>query len=165
MKTNQKFKQIVSWLAVLVWMTMIFYLSSQTAQASNSLSKIVTSIILRIINIFGLVSIETSMVQNWVDLLNNTVREYAHGAIFFILVLFVCNAFSKSGLQGWRLYTYSFVFCMAYACLDEMHQMFVPGRGAEAKDVITDCAGAFLGLTLYGTVAWGMGFGKHKSYI
>ncbi len=165
MQAKQRLKISISWLVVFIWMIVIFYLSSQTAQASDSFSKTVTGIILRIIGTFKLISIETSTLQNWVDLLNNTVRQYAHGAIFFILALFVCHAFSKSGMQGWKLYTFSFLFCAIYACFDEIHQIFVPGRGAEIEDFLMDCTGALMGLVLYSIINWSMGVRKDKSYI
>ena len=37
------------------------------------------------------------------------------------------------------------VFGVAYAVTDEMHQMFVPGRSAEAADLLADSAGVILG--------------------
>jgi VanZ family protein len=156
---------VISWTAVFLWMIVIFYLSSQTAQVSNRFSRSMTSIIVKIIALFSKISIETSTMQNWFDMMNNTVREYAHGTIFFILVLLVCNAFLKSGLRGWKLYTFALVFCAIFACLDELHQIFVQGRGAEFKDFLMDCTGAIMGLVLHSIITWSLGIRKHKSYI
>lgn len=164
-QSNQKMQIANAWITVLLWMIVIFYLSSQTAQASNQFSRTVTSLMLKIIGVFRKITLETSTTQNWFDLMNNTVREYAHGTIYFILALFVCNAFSKSGLRGWKLYTFSFIFCAAYAILDELHQISVPGRGAELEDFLTDCTGALMGLALYGLITWSTNIVKHKSYI
>jgi len=33
-----------------------------------------------------------------------------------------------------------------YACSDEFHQTFVPGRAGQFKDVLIDTAGALIGL-------------------
>ena len=164
-QTNQKMQLVISWFAVLVWMLVIFYLSSQTAQVSNRLSREMTSIIVKILSLFSKISIETSTMQSWFDMMNNTVREYAHGTIFFILILLLCNAFSKSGLQGWKLYAFSIAFCAVCACLDELHQIFVQGRGAQVEDFLMDCTGVLLGLALYIIITWSMGIRKHKSYI
>ena len=35
-----------------------------------------------------------------------------------------------------------------YACSDEFHQSFVPGRGPAFKDVMIDSTGALVGLTI-----------------
>ena len=32
---------------------------------------------------------------------------------------------------------------------DEVHQLFVPGRGAQVKDVLIDSAGAIVGICIY----------------
>ena len=164
-QTNQKMQLVISWFTVLVWMMVIFYLSSQTAQVSNRLSRGMTSIIVKILTLFSKISIETSTMQSWFDMMNNTVREYAHGTIFFILVLLVCNAFSKSGLRGWKLYTFSIAFCAVFSCFDEIHQIFVQGRGAEVEDFLMDCTGALMGLALYRIITWSLGIRRHKSYI
>src|SRR5687768_13007493 len=42
---------------------------------------------------------------------------------------------------------------VAYGVSDELHQMFVPGRTAEMKDVFSDATGAVLGIILW----WGWG--------
>ena len=40
------------------------------------------------------------------------------------------------------------IICVAYAALDEYHQMFVPGRSAEVRDVLIDSIGIFAGVIL-----------------
>ena len=44
------------------------------------------------------------------------------------------------------------VFCALYACSDELHQYFVPGRSCRFFDVCVDSTGAFFGALLF----WGM---------
>lgn len=39
--------------------------------------------------------------------------------------------------------------CIVYAVSDEIHQLFVPGRGAQVKDVMIDSTGAFAGIIIY----------------
>jgi VanZ family protein len=157
---KQKLQLIISWFAVFLWMIFIFLLSSQTAQASDRVSRAVTSIIVKLMGLFRQITLETSTAQNWFNLMNNTVREYAHGTIYFILIILVCNAFSKSGVGGWKLYMFSFIFCAAYAVSDELHQLFVAGRGAEVKDFMTDCIGALMGIALYGIITWNFRIGN-----
>ena len=41
------------------------------------------------------------------------------------------------------------LICVLYAVSDEVHQIFVPGRGAEVKDVLIDSAGASVGVLMY----------------
>lgn len=39
--------------------------------------------------------------------------------------------------------------CISYAISDEVHQLYVPGRSGEVRDVIIDTAGASLGILSY----------------
>ena len=41
------------------------------------------------------------------------------------------------------------IVCVLYAISDEVHQMFVPGRGPGIKDVLIDSAGATVGIGVY----------------
>lgn len=45
------------------------------------------------------------------------------------------------GLLSWGV-------AAAYAVLDEVHQIFVPGRSCELRDVVIDSCGALLGIVL-----------------
>jgi len=44
-----------------------------------------------------------------------------------------------------------FLFCCAWALLDEWHQSFVPGRDAAFGDVVADAVGAALGVVAHAT--------------
>ncbi len=78
------------------------------------------------------------------------IRKYAHMAEFFILSLpatlffaeLFCERVPKRALPA------ALVFCFLYACSDEFHQLFVPGRVGDFRDVLTDLAGAVPGPAL-----------------
>ena len=38
------------------------------------------------------------------------------------------------------------LICFVYACSDEWHQTFVPGRAGQFRDVLLDTAGSLTGL-------------------
>lgn len=44
--------------------------------------------------------------------------------------------------------------CYLYACLDEFHQMFVPGRGAALTDTFIDLAGAMIGILIVSVICF-----------
>ena len=44
--------------------------------------------------------------------------------------------------------TMSILFSFLYACTDEIHQIFVPGRSAQFRDVLIDTLGASFGATI-----------------
>ena len=42
----------------------------------------------------------------------------------------------------------SILFSFLYACTDELHQIFVPGRSAQFRDILIDTLGASFGATI-----------------
>ena len=58
-------------------------------------------------------------------------------------------ALRRIGMHGYRMIGLSLLVCVLYAISDEVHQLFVPGRGAQVKDVLIDSAGAIVGVGLY----------------
>ena len=42
----------------------------------------------------------------------------------------------------------AFLICVLYAISDEIHQLFVPGRAGQVRDVLIDSSGSFLGIFL-----------------
>lgn len=55
-------------------------------------------------------------------------------------------------LSMWNFLIRAEVFCALYACSDEFHQYFVPGRSCKLFDVCVDSTGAFFGALFF----WGI---------
>ncbi len=140
--------RIISWLAVVLWMAFIFYLSHQPAAVSNEMSKGVTEVIIETVE--KTVPNHAAMSID-VDQWNRIVRKNAHFFAYFVLGLFVIHAMKVSWQRknGWQNLALALGFCILYAILDEVHQLFVPGRGGQVKDVLIDAAGAAFGVILY----------------
>lgn len=58
----------------------------------------------------------------------------------------------KIKLSMWNFLIRAELFCALYACSDELHQYFVPGRSCKFFDVCVDSTGAFFGALLF----WGI---------
>lgn len=129
-----------SWITVILWMLLIFYLSQQPVATSNELSSGITE---RIIETVEIVAPQDNLS---VDSIHHTIRKNAHFFIYFFLGIFVFTALKKRVMKGYRKERIALYICIAYAILDEMHQLFVSGRGAQFKDVLIDSAGAAMGI-------------------
>lgn len=138
MTNNTQLKIYIAWFLVILWMTVIFYMSSQPAVSSDDMSKGVTKLIIQFVSIIYPLDIEVDTTQFWVDKFNHTVRKLAHVTEYLILGILVANAYKKRGVKGYKLLIYSFVLCFTYAASDEFHQYFVPGRGPGWGDVMID---------------------------
>lgn len=124
--------KINPWLLVFLWMALIFYLSHQPATKSNGLSKGTTEIILETVEkIAPKVGINK---RNF----NHLLRKNAHFFAYLVLVILVANGLRSSGVGGYRAIGLALLICIIYAISDEVHQLFVPGRGGQVKDVIID---------------------------
>ena len=84
-------------------------------------------------------------------LLHKGIRKLAHVTEYMIFSLILLRGV-RGERKGWQLNWALAALAIAagYAALDELHQMFVPGRGPAIRDVLIDATGAALGQV----VAW-----------
>ncbi len=128
----------VKWLLVIVWMAVIFIFSSQPGDASEETSKFV----IYLFNLLGL-----DLHSFFGTLADFVVRKCAHFTVYLILYMFLYNALIESFNFKKALWL-SLLAAFLYACSDEFHQSFVPGRGPAFRDVMIDTSGALLGLLI-----------------
>ena len=133
---------------ILIWMGFIFYLSHQPSSVSaNQSGEFITMILNTPIIGSMLDSILTSSIGEFI------IRKSAHMFLYFVLAILTFtyiisiknNRDSKYILKS-IIITLSLVFL--YACSDEMHQLFIPGRSGEFRDVIVDTTGGAIGTIL-----------------
>ena len=137
------FKRKTPWLVVLIWMGLIFFLSSQQAADSNQLSTGISKFIM------GLISGILPGLSPQVQWLNHIVRKNAHFIAYLILGLLQVNALYLNGKRGGKAFILALLISFLYAASDEFHQTFVPGRSGELRDVMIDTAGALTGIGTY----------------
>ena len=102
--------KILSWLTVILWMSLIFYLSHQPAAESSELSSSVTEVIIN--------TIETVAPQVKIEKgdLHHIVRKNAHFLYYLILGILAVNALKINGVRGYRgiLLALLFAFCTLF---------------------------------------------------
>lgn len=124
-------------------MALIFYLSHQPATESNGLSTGITDIIVKVVKkIVPDVGFDLGY-------FNHILRKNAHFFSYFVLGILVMNGLRSSGVSGYRMIVFALGICILYAISDEVHQLFVPGRGGRVSDVFIDSAGATVGIGIY----------------
>lgn len=114
------------WLPVALWGLFIFTMSTSIFSAFNT-SKVIEPIMRWI---FPLASAET------ISVLHALVRKCAHFTEYGILFWLLWR-----GPMAGRPYV-ALAICVAYAFLDEGHQILVPGRTPSLYDVALDSTGA-----------------------
>jgi VanZ family protein len=136
-------RKFLSYIAVILWMALIFKLSSQPAVQSGKMSNGITEINIKVIE-----KVKPNAKFNLVKF-DHMLRKNAHFFVYLFLGVFVINALRRSGVRGYRCVVFALLICILYAASDELHQVFVTGRGAQVKDVIIDSAGACVGILVY----------------
>lgn len=133
---------VLSYIAVIFWMAVIFYLSGQVATESKHLSSGITEWLIRMLDKILWFSID-------VESFHHMVRKNAHFTLYLILAIAVVNAVRRSDVYGFKGYIIALCICIFYAISDEYHQLFIPGRSGELRDVFIDGAGSILGISLF----------------
>ena len=141
---SKRTKILLSLLPVLFVFVLIFVFSSFDATDSSSQSSTIVKFIKK--NIFP----DLSKLKNKTDIriVNDTIsfviRKGAHMTVYMILGFF--SFASLWFIKNRKARYFSAVAVAAiYAISDEIHQMFVPGRSCEFRDVCIDTCGAAFG--------------------
>lgn len=130
----------IKWILVITWMVIIFWFSNQPAAISDEKSKFV-------IHAFKVLGLNLDSILG--DLANFIVRKAGHFTEYLILYVLFFNALLED-FNFKKSLMVSFFIVFVYACSDEIHQIFIPGRTARIRDVIIDtCGGSFAMLTIY----------------
>ena len=146
MNRNRPLIQTLSWLAVLLWMLAIYFLSAQPAGLSNANSKgIVTRVVDTTVKLTKAKITEPQKLE-LIERINSVAREYMHGVVFLVLGLLAQNAAAQSGARGKKVIAISLAICVAYAVTDEIHQLYVPGRAFQLSDIAMDAVGSMMGI-------------------
>ena len=77
------------------------------------------------------------------------VRKTAHFTLYFLLGLAYISFLKEFNLNDKKLLIYTIIFVFIYACSDEIHQLFIPGRSGELLDVLIDTTGGILSSFIY----------------
>ncbi len=131
-------------LPLIIWMTLIF--SASTGAGSSGHSFRLVMFLISFIR-----EREISLTFDTLDSVNLILRKVAHISEYAILALLAARyiQFGASQLKRSTIFG-SFVICVVYASIDELHQRFVPGRTGAVRDVLIDSTGALTALVLMG---------------
>ena len=148
-------KIILCALPMLAVMVGIFLFSGQQGEASAGVSNGVGEWLLGILGIEILPGMSASNVP---ILFGLTIRKFAHIFLYFLLggtsFLFAATLPVKTVAKVRPAVSggIALVISLLYACLDEVHQSFVPGRAAQIQDVGVDAIGFVLAIVLIMTI-------------
>lgn len=127
-------------------MIVIFLFSSDNAGRSSSKSGKVTETAVEVF-VRDYDDLSKSKQASIMDKAEHIVRKLAHYSIYTSLGFCASMTVGRRKIKSRK--TLGIIgFCFIYACSDELHQHFVPGRSCMFTDVLIDTGGALTGLLL-----------------
>lgn len=135
------------WLPVLLLMAVIFSFSGQNSKSSTVTSRGVTRQIVDVLPSTKDLG-EAEKVQATLTM-EHTVRKAAHFTLYALLAFCILYLLDLLPCRRWLKILLCIGLSFLYACSDELHQLFVDGRGAQWSDVFLDTFGAAVGCIVY----------------
>lgn len=130
---------------LVIWMAFIFSMSSQNSEVSSNTSGGIIKIILSAVPKFTEQPEEVQ--ENVVENLQFITRKSAHFIGYMILGILSILTFLQFEKIN-KKPQFAFLLCVVYAISDEIHQLFVPGRSGQLRDVMIDSSGSLVGIAL-----------------
>lgn len=125
-------RKIIYWSLLIIWMGIIFFMSNQPSDISNSHS----TLVIKLLNIIGI-----DVNSTFGDMADFVVRKAAHFTEYMILAYLIFNVLEFYCSSRKKIVLFSILFVFIYASSDEIHQYFIPGRECALRDVLIDTAG------------------------
>ena len=138
---------IAAWLVTAAIMVAIFMFSAEVAEKSSKTGEDFTYKAFSISPSFRKLPEPRKIVI--VDKAQFSVRKAAHFSIYTLLGISLSFSLMLTLKKRKLLWLFTQLSCMLYAVSDEFHQLFVPGRSCELRDVIIDSLGTALGIALF----------------
>lgn len=140
-------------LPALAWYRLIWGFSAQTADVSGGLSDRLLWRLLALVSP-AFAAADPSTQNAAVELLSFVERKAAHMFLYFVLALLLWLAVAPLLRRNKHQIAAVMALCAALASLDEWHQLSVPGRSGQVRDVLIDLTGAATALALSALLLW-----------
>lgn len=130
---------------LVIWMVFIFSMSSQDSKKSSNTSGETIKVVLSTVPEFNKQPEEVQ--EHVVEELQFITRKSAHFIAYMILgILAILLLLQFENIS--KKPQFAFLICVLYAASDEIHQLFVPGRAGQIRDVMIDSCGSIVGIAV-----------------
>lgn len=143
LKTSQRLRLLL----IPLWMLLIFLFSAQPGDTSEHTSTLVGRLLGRLF-VKDFTQWPAAAQLDWTAGIDFWIRKGAHFTVYTILGLLLIGGLCQLR-QTRRVWLAAAVIGWSYAATDEFHQLFVPGRSGQLRDVVIDGCGVLTGLLLY----------------
>lgn len=152
MNDSKSLKKIVLkisiWIPVILMGLAIFGFSGQNGEQSGGLSSKIASIIVDSADKAGIIDIDEAGKQILIDKMQYPIRKCAHMTEYAVFATLTFIALYYDGIRKRMTYILAVIIAFLFACTDEFHPLFVPGRSGQFTDVCIDTIGACIGMLI-----------------
>lgn len=141
--------RIILLILIFIWMYVVFGFSKHTGETSSSLS-------LRIANFF-------TNDESIIRIIEPIIRKIAHLSEYALGGFLIYGFLLTFEMNSKKQIIMSILLGVIYAITDEVHQLFVPGRSGQVKDVYIDSLGVIIGVCALLFLVKIVQFINHKS--
>lgn len=138
-------KIIIKYILLVLWMTLIFWFSNQSGVDSSETSGSIVMMIVSFLEKISGLTINDSVIS----IMCFMIRKLAHFTLYFILGLISILILNEYNLSIKHKIIYATMFCLIYACSDEIHQLFVSNRNGSLLDVGIDMLGVIFPIFIF----------------
>lgn len=141
LSNKKNYKKLLFFIPAGIVMIIIFYFSAQSAADSSKLSDGF---------ILAAFSSESDSPEGLIERFTFIVRKSAHFIEYAVLGYAAAFGFAHSlGCGKSKTVGISAALSALYAVTDELHQLMVPGRACQLRDMVIDSLGGLTGALLY----------------
>ena len=131
----------------IIWMGVIYGYSAQPGDESGETSIWAGTMFARIF-VPGFDDWSETEQIEFAEKIDHLVRKAAHFTEYAILGFLVAGTYATKDKSKKKNILIPWLLATIYAATDELHQVFVPGRDGNIKDVLLDSAGCIFGVTM-----------------
>ena len=140
---NEYLKHILI-IPILIWMVIVFKFSNEPADTSQLTRLNITKKIVKIISKNEITDEKDELVQR----VDKIVRKTAHYTLYTIGGILILIYINQYKITENKKILYSVLAGTIYACTDEIHQVFIPGRTGKITDIWIDSLGVLTGICI-----------------
>lgn len=144
--------KVAIWIPVILMAITIFGFSKQDGTESQGLSDKVASVVVDVADRWGIISVNEENHAVYVARLQTPIRKGAHMSEYAVFGILVFFALSVDGFVYRFRYLMTLGLTFLFACSDEIHQLYVPGRSGQFRDVLIDTCGCLLAMAVIGLI-------------
>ena len=148
----KKIRTYVLFILTIMWMILIFSMSAKPADESTDISIAFGRIYCELFYPGYSEMTEEEQFFTAEDI-DHPLRKAAHVTDFAVLGVLVSLSAGELLSDRKKQFSTALIISVLYAAADELHQLFVPGRSAEIRDVLIDSGGVLIGVLIIAVLA------------